>query len=194
MGQVSGIGAGHSDETMQPEQLHGHLKMVYAAESVVYEVVDRPLRVSETPELIVNGDLEQPLTDGAPPGWTVRNKPLLDTSTQQAWHSTTAVGTTGDDWIEQTVAVEASALYIFRVLARATEKAQFAVYEVEWQDASGQPLSTFQRIMSSPVDWYPRATAVTSPPGAARARIRAASTGPNLIWFDWFSFKKLSYR
>ena len=46
---------------------------------------------------------------------------------------------------------------------------------------------------SGPVDWHPRAWAITAPTGATRARLRAASTGPNLLWLDWFSFKKLVY-
>lgn len=193
MGQMTGFGAGHSDEMLLPEIMSGHLKLIYAEDSIVYEVQDRPVRLRDAPELLANEKLEEPLVDGAPPGWSAHGAPRMDATSQQAWQSATAVGATAADWIEQTVPVESGSIYVFRVLARATHEEQYGVYQVEWLDEAGQPLATFRRIVSNPVDWAARATAATAPPGVAQARVSASTTGPNPMWFDWFSFKQISY-
>jgi 4-amino-4-deoxy-L-arabinose transferase-like glycosyltransferase len=194
LSQVNGPSGAHSDETLVPKFMNGHLRLIYAEDSLIYEVTPSLWELQDTPELLRNNELEEKFLSDVPPGWEMQGRPQMDTSGKESFLGTTSVAAYSSNWLEQTVPVEPGAIYIHRALVRPTVPRQFGVIHIDWLDSSGKTINQSTRYISGPVDWLARATAVTAPSQAVNARIHAASTGPEFMWFDFFSFRKLSYK
>ncbi len=193
-------------ELPQDEFFISHFRLVYAGPYVrLFELVEYPVHPTYGPELLRNPGFEI-LEDGWPaywfPGGSGSPSPLVEAygafvlGETTSYEGQAAVRVDDRAWWFQRIRVYPGRLYRLSHYTLSLQPDQLARLQVNWLDERANTIIRSDiEVVDVGLEWQLHRMMALSPENATWADVYVSvADGPNVVWFDRFSFVELRYR